>query len=77
MRDFFFSFLPCGMQYIICLGTFRPAERQAAIDAEKFIAILYLVSSRHLWQAIEINMPRDNRFDTTPLFKVAFHRIPW
>lgn len=34
-----FVHLPCDMQYIICLGTLSPAAKQAANDAEKFIAI--------------------------------------
>lgn len=32
--------MSCEIQYIICRGTFRPAARHAANEAEKFIAIL-------------------------------------
>lgn len=32
--------MSCEMQYIIWRGTFRPAARHAAKDAEKFMAIV-------------------------------------
>lgn len=37
------------IQYIICRGTFRPAARHAANEAEKFIAILLVYNQFKFW----------------------------
>lgn len=51
------------MQYMICLGTFNPAAKQAAKDAEKLIAIfLFLYHDFFFIFCIENKICNKNSF---------------